>query len=98
MDNDPSLTPGNPDPSYRQALEAKGVVFENDKAKKVLGLSFRDKDQTLADAALAVKATLAKANEAAVKVEKDESRLEGERKAEVKTSGGGAPAAVQRAA
>jgi hypothetical protein len=68
MDNDHALTPGNADPSYRAALEAKGVVFENEKARRILGINFRDKDETLKDAALAIKGTLLK-QEAAEKAE-----------------------------
>lgn len=60
MDNDHNLTPGNADPAYRAALEAKGVVFDNDKARRVLGIHFRDKDETLSEAALAIKGTLMK--------------------------------------
>lgn len=68
MDNDQRLTPGNADPSFRAALEAKGVVFENDKARRILGINFRDKDETLKDAALAIKGTLLK-QEAEAKAE-----------------------------
>lgn len=60
MDNDHNLTPGNADPAYRAALEAKGVVFENDKARKILGINFREKDETLTDAALAIKGSILK--------------------------------------
>lgn len=60
MDNDHALTPGNADPAYRSALEETGVVFENEKARRILGINFRDKDETLKDAALAIKGTLLK--------------------------------------
>lgn len=56
MLKDDSLTRGNMDPAYRKELEDGAVTFDTGKAKKILGMKIKEKDEVLEGGMRAVKA------------------------------------------
>ncbi|KAL1406832.1 hypothetical protein Q8F55_006241 [Vanrija albida] len=49
---------GNPDPAYRASLAASSVVYDGAKAARVLGLEYRQRDQSIRETFDAIRTTL----------------------------------------
>lgn len=50
----PGLTRGNPDPAFRESLLPLIHRFDGSKAERVLGFTYRAKDETLKETVAAV--------------------------------------------
>lgn len=53
------INKGNSDPAYRASLAASSVVYDGHKAERVLGITYRKRDESIKDTFEAIRAKLA---------------------------------------